>query len=91
MADNGFKVNRTGIRKLLLSDGTGRILMDKAQSTAGRARSTAPVETGDYQESIEARLETHGDRLVARVYADSDHAAIVESRTRNLGKALGNR
>lgn len=87
---NGFKANRGGIRKLLVSPQVGDALLDKARPVAGRAKGSAPVETGGYQDSIEVRLERSSDRLVARVIATVDYANVVESRTRNLGKALGN-
>lgn len=83
-----LEMNKQGIAELLRSEGVARAVRAPAEKVGARARSSAPVETGDYRDSIHVEDEVHRDRVVARVYADSDHAAAVESRTRNLGRAL---
>lgn len=81
-------LNRRGIGQQLKSPETARLLRERAGRVAARARSTAPVDSGEYRDEIEVVMEDHGDRLVARVYAESDHSVFVEAKHRTLGKAL---
>lgn len=84
------RLNRAGVRELLLSAGVQGAVTDQAEDIASKARATAPVgETGEYQASIGVIEDPTPNRARARVVANDDKAAIVESRTRNLGSAIG--
>jgi hypothetical protein len=65
------------------------LVVGKAQEIAARARSSAPVDTGAYRDSIHVEVIETPYRTVARVVADSDDALLVESRTGNLARAAG--
>lgn len=54
---------------------------------AATARSTAPVDTGEYRASIRATGKRQ-KRYVGLVVATAPHAMIVESQTGNLARAL---
>lgn len=83
------KLNSKGIQEMLLSAEMQAMLNAKAEEVAATARSTAPVESGEYAGSIETRENPTPNRARAEVVANDDKAMIVESRTRNLGSALG--
>lgn len=84
-----IKLNHGGIQSYLDGGhGVSGLLHDKAEEFASRARSSAPVEEGEYQASIHVE-EAHTDRLVVRVVADVDYAMVVEANTGNLARALG--
>lgn len=68
-------------------DKRGRQLLDDmAQQVVSRAKTTAPVLTGEYRDGIEA--ETTGDPDMINVGSTSGHAIYVEARTGNVVKAL---
>jgi hypothetical protein len=81
-------MNRQGARELLNSPEVRAMLRQRAEAVAARARSTAPVNTGDYRNSIQVESATT-DRAVERVVSRAPHALIVEARTGNLARALG--
>lgn len=83
-----IKINRRGAAELLKSPEVRALLKERADRVAARARSTAPVDTGDYRNSIAVESATT-DRAVERVVARAPHALIVESKTGNLARALG--
>lgn len=80
--------NSAGIRALLRDPGVRAMLAAHADRVASAAKSSAPVDTGEYLASIHRESVTT-DRAVERVVADAPHAALVESRTGNLARALG--
>lgn len=88
MARPKVKLDRAGMRRLLKDDQLRDPLREIAERTATRARSSAPVDSGEYQSSITVRSATT-DRVVERVIATAPHSALVESRTGNLKRALG--
>lgn len=88
MTQARIEVNRAGIGRILNSTEVRAMLRDRVKAVAGTARATAPVESGEYRDSIEAVVEQHKDRPVGRAYARSDHSTAVESIHRTLGRAL---
>lgn len=64
------------------------MLKERAEAVAAAARSSAPVRTGAYRDSITAEI-AHTDRVVGRVYARASHSWAVEANTGNLARALG--
>lgn len=87
MARTRVVLNSRGMGRLLRSTGVRANLDSRAQRVAARARSTAPVDTGDYREQIDVESVTT-DRAVARIVARASHSLAVEAKTRNLGAAL---
>jgi hypothetical protein len=88
MAKVKIEIDRKGIGQVLKSDEVRKPLRDIAEKSATRARSTAPVDSGEYKGSIVVESDTT-DRAVERVVARDDKAMIIESRTSNLKRALG--
>jgi hypothetical protein len=86
-ASNRIVINHAGMSELLKSDGVRALLRDKAEAVASRARSSAPVASGEYRDSIDVVSATT-DRAVERVVATAPHALIVEAKTGNLARAL---
>lgn len=82
-----FKLNSAGFKEILNSPAVAAELMRRAEAAAAAAKASAPRDSGGYADSIHTERATT-DRAVARVVADAPHSLVVESRTRNLGKAL---
>ena len=72
---------------VLNSDGVRDALEEAAMDIEAKAVAGAPYETGTYQDSIDSTVEKGDDRWVGYVYADADHASVVEARTGNLLRA----
>lgn len=64
------------------------IVRAKAEQIAAAARASAPVDTGEYRDSIHVEMESTPYRVVGKVVASSGHAMAVEARTGNLQRAL---
>lgn len=63
-------------------------LREIAEKAASKARSTAPVASGAYRDSIDVEVD-ETDRTVVRVVAHDWKAALIEAKTGNLKRALG--
>lgn len=63
------------------------MVVNAAERIAADARASAPVDSGDYRNSIRVDVTETPYRVVATVVADSPHAMVVESRTGNLARA----
>lgn len=88
MARSTFKLNHAGIQSYLDGNhGVSEMLHAKAEEVASRAKSSAPVDSGAYRDSIHLE-EDRTDRLVVRVVADVDYAMVVEADTGNLARSL---
>lgn len=83
-----FKLNHAGMAQLLKSGGIAADMHRRAESSASAARASAPVDEGDYRDSIHVE-DVITDRAVSRVVADAPHAAAVEADTGNLARSLG--
>lgn len=81
-------LNSAGVRELLRDPGVRAELARHADRVEQAAKTSAPVESGEYRDSIHRESGTT-DRAVERVVADAPHALLVESRTGNLARALG--
>jgi len=88
MARTRVVMNRSGSAELLKSPEVRATLRARAEAVAARARASAPVNTGDYRNSIAVESATT-DRAVERVVAKDRKSLIIESRTGNLARALG--
>lgn len=82
-------VNKSGARALLNDPKVRAMLREQAERVAERARAIAPVESGEYRDSITVESATT-DRAVERVVAKVPYAGVVEAKTGNLARALGN-
>lgn len=76
-----------GMKSLLNDDGVTRDLRRRADRVAAQARSTAPVDTGAYRDSITVEV-AETDRTVVRVVAKDRKSHVIEARTGNLARAL---
>lgn len=88
MATTRVVFNSKAAEELLKSPEVRAMLRQRAEAVAARARASAPVNTGDYRNSIQVESATT-DRAVERVVAKDRKALIIESRTGNLSRALG--
>jgi hypothetical protein len=86
--DPRVRLNSGQMARLLKSDQMRAPLRRVAEKAAGRARASAPVESGEYRSGIRVVSDTT-DRAVERVVASAPHSALIESRTGNLKRALG--
>lgn len=64
------------------------LLVAKAEQVAEAARATAPVDTGDYRDSITVSVKRAARRNVALVTAEDPKSMFIESETGNLARAL---
>jgi hypothetical protein len=82
-------LNRPGVGDVLTSSEVQGALLAIATAAAATARSRAPVATGAYRDSIEARIVPgRTQRAAAEVIANVPYATIIESRLRVLGGSL---
>lgn len=84
-----FRLDHRQIAELLKSDQFRPAVRAEAEKIAARARANAPVDSGEYRDSITVESLTPHDRAALRVIAKDLKAAIVEARTGNLKRALG--
>lgn len=84
----GFKPDFGSLASILRGAPVVAVLHAHAAEIADRAKSAAPVATGEYRDSIHV-IDTETDRAVSRVIATAPHALIVEARTGNLKRAIG--
>lgn len=84
-------LDSAGVAALLSESGVQELLTAQAERVAAVARSTAPVKTGAYRDSIhvESGPSPIDGRARAIVTADVTYADAVEARTGNLARALG--
>lgn len=70
------------------SAGVTKLVEDKADRIAERAKSTAPVDTGDYRDGIKRKTKRTKYRNVALVVGEDPKTMIIEAKTGNLVRAL---
>jgi hypothetical protein len=79
----------SGMRDLLTDPGVVDDLERRGRNVAAQARSSAPVATGAYRDSIEVVTVRHDEgRPVVQVHATVPYALLIEARTQNLSRAL---
>lgn len=82
------KLNSAVIQQYLDGEhGVEATLRERAEAVLAAAQAGAPVDTGEYLDSLHIEVD-HTDRMVVRVVADAYHAWIVEVTTGNLASAL---
>ena len=88
MASTRVTLNSSEIQSYLDGGhGVDSLLEAAAQRVLNAAQSSAPVESGDYLDSLHIETD-HTDRMVVRVVSDAPHAWVVEANTGNLARAL---
>lgn len=87
MARPRVEMNSRGVIEVYAEVRTA--LRGHAARVAARARSTAPVDTGAYRDSIHVEDATLDGVPAVIVVADAPHSGIVEATTGNLSRALG--
>jgi hypothetical protein len=83
-----MKFNDRYFEELGTSAGVTKLVEGKAESIANRARSTAPVDTGEYRDGIEVETKRARYRNVALVVGTDPKTLLVEAKTANLLRAL---
>jgi hypothetical protein len=83
-----MKWNESYFDELGNSAGVVGIIDARAEATAAAARAIAPVDSGDYRDSIKVSRRAAAHRQVAVVTADVPYGGIVEARDGTLNKAL---
>ena len=81
------RMNSGGAQALLNSGSVRAKLTELAGGVLSAARSSAPVATGAYRNSLHIEQDST-DRVAVRVVADVDHAWIVEADHGVLARAL---
>jgi hypothetical protein len=82
------KFNDSFIPTLATSPRVTAIVANAAETAADNARSNAPVDSGEYRDTIRVEITRTPYRVVAKVIADCDHGMIVESKHGTLARAL---
>jgi uncharacterized protein YmfQ (DUF2313 family) len=83
------KFNNAFFTDLANSAGVVGLVTEAAEKVAATARSTAPVDSGNYQRSIHVEVVPDRQiRTVALVVADDAKTMLIESKTGNLARAL---
>lgn len=85
---NNVKFNKAYFDTILKSAGVTALCKQKAEQVASVARSTAPVDTGAYRDSIHVEPVEFSYRKGMRVIADDKKALLVEMKTGNLARAV---
>lgn len=84
------KFNEGFFQNLGRSPAVTNLVVGAAQQIAADARSTAPVDSGDYRRGIHVEVKFQ-KRVVALVMASDKKSLLIESRTGNLVRALNRR
>lgn len=88
MASDDFVLDPNFIDDLAHSPEVLALCMEAAEGIADIARQTAPVDTGEYRNSIHVRAAQRAGRVAAEAVAEDPKAMIIEARTGNLARAL---
>jgi hypothetical protein len=84
-----MQFDRAFFKELSNSAGVVGLVKDAAERVAEQARKTAPVESGNYRDSIHVEVVPDRQiRTVALVVADDPKTMLIESKTGNLVRAL---
>lgn len=83
-----FKPNPDFLDKLLVSTGLAQELLPKGRAVLAEAKSTAPRDSGEYEDSLELWVDTT-DRVAVRIGSrDVIYAARLNADTGHLARAL---
>ena len=80
--------NRVFFDRILKSAGVSNLTKRAADQALSVAKSTAPVDTGDYRRGLKVERHDSRYRTVWRVVGTDWKTLILESKTGNLARAL---
>lgn len=83
-----MEFNETFFANLGKSAEVTNLCLDRANKIAELARSTAPIDEGDYRDSIQVVTKEATKRNVVLVVAGNWKSMIIEAKTGNLVRAL---
>lgn len=81
-----MKFNDKFFTDLLVSPGVERVVMEATERVAERARASAPVDSGDYRDSITVSKKRQ-KRIVGVVTAEDPAALAIEAKHGTLARA----
>jgi len=82
------ELNDSFFNRLGFLPGVESVTREAATRALQRARSAAPVRTGEYQRGIVLERHDTAHRVVYRVVATARHSMVVESRTGTLARSV---
>jgi hypothetical protein len=82
------KFNQSYFDRILKDAAVAQMTMAKANEVCARAKSTAPVLTGSYRDSLHVERRDYPHRTGYLVVGDAPHTLLVEAKTGNLARAL---
>lgn len=88
MAKARITTNGREVVNIMKSGAMESLLAERAARVASAAKSAAPVDSGEYRDSIEVNMEQHPTRVVAHIGSSAAHAMIVEANEGVLARAL---
>ena len=83
----GVQFNNAFFEQLGQSAGVTNLVRNVAEEIAETARSTAPVDSGEYRDGIEVRMKRQR-RAVGLVVGTDPKTMLIEAKTANLARAL---
>lgn len=83
-----MEFNERFFDEILTSAGVVNLCQSKAEQALAVARSTAPVDTGDYRAGLCIKTRRAAHRIVVYVVGTDWKTLLVESKTSNLARAL---
>ena len=86
MAANRVRMDRREIAKMLNAEGRYSGVRDDLVRRI-EAEATAPVDSGDYVDSLEIQVD-HTDRVAVRVVGKARHSHLVETQAGTLARAF---
>ena len=91
MAANRVRMYRREIAKMLNAEGRYSGVRDdlvrRMEPVLSEAEATAPVDSGDYVDSLEIQVD-HTDRVAVRVVGKARHSHLVETQAGTLARAF---
>lgn len=84
-----MKWNEGFFSEILHSAKVTRLISDPGETVAALARANAQVDTGAYRDGIHMKIVSTPTRNIAVIVASDPKSLIIEARTGNLAKALG--
>lgn len=70
------------------SAGVTQLCRDRAEKVRSAAKTSAPVDAGDYRDGLEIRVRESKNRNVILVVGTDWKSMLIESKTGNLARAL---
>lgn len=77
-----------GMRALLTDPGVAADLKRRMQPVLAAAQASAPVDSGEYRDSLDLWAEEHPTRSVVHVGSRAKHGLVVEASHGTLARAL---